>query len=51
MTDATLEKIEDWPQIPGVDYFKTKLKFQIRHSIFRNKIREGEKGIYEMLDW
>lgn len=50
-TDQVLQSIEVWPQVPEVDFFDSKLKFQIKHSIFRTKIREGEKGIMQVLDW
>ncbi len=50
-TDNALTAVTKWPKIGNVDYFKTKLTFQIQHSIFRTKIREGEKSIFQVLDW
>ena len=34
-TDQVLQNVVYWPKISDVDYFKTKLKFQIQHSLFR----------------
>lgn len=34
-TDQVLQNVGYWPKISDVDYFKSKLKFQIRHSLFR----------------
>ena len=34
-TDQVLQNVIYWPKISDVDYFKTKLKFQIQHSLFR----------------
>ena len=34
-TDQVLQNVVYWPKISEVDYFKTKLKFQIQHSLFR----------------
>ena len=50
-TDEVLQNVKYWPKISGVSYFKTKLKFQIQHSLFRTKIQEGEKSLDEVLDW
>ncbi|XP_071742958.1 uncharacterized protein [Lepeophtheirus salmonis] len=50
-TDTILQNIKNWPQIEWVNYFDTKLKFQIQHSIFRTKIRGGEATIFEVIDW
>ena len=52
VTDFVLQTVDYWPnRIADVDYFKTKLKFQIKHSLFRTKIREGNKSMIEVLDW
>jgi len=50
-TDTILQTVKTWPDLSEVSYFESKLKFQIQHSIFRTKIREGEKGIFEVLNW
>jgi len=50
-TDNLLQTIKVWPKLKNVDFFDSKLKFQIKHSIFRTKIREGDKGIMQVLDW
>ncbi|XP_059089436.1 uncharacterized protein LOC131885421 [Tigriopus californicus] len=50
-TDTVLQSVTTWPDIVWVDFFETKLKFQIQHSIFRTKIREGEKSIFDVLNW
>ena len=34
-TDQVLQNVVYWPKISEVEYFKTKLKFQIQHSLFR----------------
>ena len=34
-TDQVLQNVKYWPNIATVGYFKTKLKFQIQHSLFR----------------
>jgi len=46
-----LKNVDVWPAIDLVSFFESKLTFQIQHSIFRTKIREGEKGIFEVLKW
>ena len=38
-TDTMLQSVTTWPDIVWVDFFETKLKFQIQHSIFRTKVR------------
>ena len=50
-TDEVLQRVRYWPNIAGVSYFKTKLKFQIKHSLFRTKIQEGDKTMKEVLEW
>ena len=50
-TDHVLQNVAYWPKISNLPYFKSKLRFQIQHSLFRNKIQEGEKRISEVLDW
>lgn len=50
-TDTVLKNVDVWPSIRLVTFFESKLTFQIQHSIFRTKIREGEKGIFEVLKW
>ncbi len=50
-TDTVLKNVDVWPTIKAVSFFESKLTFQIQHSIFRTKIREGEKGIFEVLKW
>ena len=50
-TDSSLQSVNIWPTIAGVEYFKTKLKFQIKHSLFRSKIREKDKTIEEVFAW
>ena len=37
-TDQVLQNVGYWPKISDVEYFKSKLKFQIRHSLFRSEI-------------
>ena len=37
-TDQVLQNVGYWPKISDVEYFKSKLKFQIRHSLFRCEI-------------
>ena len=37
-TDTVLQSVTTWPNIEKVDFFDTKLKFQIQHSIFRTKV-------------
>ena len=34
-TDQVLQNVKYWPNIATVGYFKTKLKFQFQHSLFR----------------
>ena len=34
-TDEALQNVEYWPKISNVAYFATKLRFTIKHSIFR----------------
>ena len=46
-----LKNVDVWPTIKAVSFFESKLTFQIQHSIFRTKIREGEKTIFEVLKW
>ena len=50
-TDTMLKNVDVWPTIKAVSFFESKLTFQIQHSIFRTKIREGEKTIFEVLKW
>lgn len=50
-TDTVLKNVVIWPTITLVSFFESKLTFQIQHSIFRTKIREGAKGIFEVLKW
>ena len=37
-TDQVLQNVGYWPKISDVEYFKSKLKFQIRHSLVRWEI-------------
>ena len=37
-TDTLLQLINVWPNIQNVDFFESRLKFQIQHSIFRTKV-------------
>ena len=66
-TDQVLQNVAYWPNIATVAYFKTKLKFQIQHSLlryfnpfldiwdfywtFRTKIQDGDKNIDDVLNW
>jgi hypothetical protein len=52
-TDNALQSVKYWPKLSNinVEYLKTKLKFQIRHALFRTKIRDREKSIEEVLAW
>ena len=66
-TDQVLQNVVYWPKISKLAYFKSKLVFQIQHSLFRwgmkyalyyeidlfprNKIQEGNKKIGEVLEW
>ena len=44
-TDIALQEISYWPKlINDVSYLRSKLKFQIRHALFRTKIREKGKS-------
>ncbi|XP_023333523.1 uncharacterized protein LOC111705255 isoform X2 [Eurytemora carolleeae] len=52
-TDQILQSVQYWPQGQEFQdqYFQTKLKFQIQHSLFRTKIPDGEKSMNSVLDW
>ena len=39
-TDSLLQTIKVWPKLKNVEFFDSKLKFQIKHSIFRTKVSE-----------
>ena len=34
-TDHVLQNVAYWPKISNLPYFKSKLRFQIQHSLFR----------------
>ena len=36
-TDTVLQNVTTWPDLGVVEFFESKLKFQIQHSIFRTK--------------
>ena len=38
-TDTVLQNVTTWPDLGVVEFFESKLKFQIQHSIFRTKAR------------
>ena len=45
-TDYTLSTVRYWPDTGQIkNYFKSRLKFQIKHSLFRTKIQEGSKSV------
>ncbi|XP_071748838.1 uncharacterized protein [Lepeophtheirus salmonis] len=57
-TDRALEEVPTWPNLydttgtKGTEVFKSKLKFQIQHEVFRVKVREGRFGeITSILAW
>ena len=37
-TDNVLTSIEEWPELKNISFFKSKLNFQIQHSLFREKV-------------
>ncbi len=39
-TDTILQTVKTWPNLKNVDFFESKLKFQIQHSIFRTKVND-----------
>ena len=44
-TDVTLATVNYWPDTgQAKDYFQSRLKFQIKHALFRTKIQEGSKS-------
>ena len=50
-TDEALQNISYWPRLDQIDYLKTKLKFQIKHALFRSKIKDRDKSIEEVFNW
>ena len=50
-TDQALQNITYWPKLDQIDYLKTKLKFQIKHALFRSKIKDRDKSIEEVFNW
>lgn len=54
-TDRALEEVPTWPDLTGTEetaVFKSKLKFQIQHEVFRVKVREGKfNEITSILAW
>ena len=50
-TDEALQNITYWPKLDQIDYLKTKLKFQIKHALFRSKIKDRDKSIEEVFNW
>ena len=44
-TDEALQNVVYWPKISNVDYFASKLKFTIKHSIFRYPLIESRRPI------
>ena len=49
-TDVALQEVKHWPKIQST-HFKDKLSFTIQHNIFRNKLKEGELVMEEVLEW
>ena len=39
-TDNALQEVQYWPQLGRVDYLESKLALQIKHALFRTKIKE-----------
>jgi hypothetical protein len=51
-TDNALQIINYWPtDIAKVDYLKSKLRFQIKHALFRSKIKDREFELKEVFQW
>jgi len=53
ITDSAFEKMP-WPNIKTTDntqMFKSKLRYQIRHGDFRQRISQDEEDIQSVLDW
>ena len=44
-TDTVLQTVTTWPDISAVDFFESKLKFQIQHSIFRTKVHINKYSV------
>ena len=43
-TDTVLQNVTTWPDLGVVEFFESKLKFQIQHSIFRTKACQSSSG-------
>ena len=50
-TDNALQEVSYWPSLGKVDYLQSKLSLQIKHALFRTKIKDGEKSIDEVFKW
>ena len=50
-TDNALQEVTYWPQLGRVDYLESKLALQIKHALFRTKIKDGEKSMDEVFNW
>ena len=50
-TDKALQEVQYWPQLGRVDYLDSKLALQIKHALFRTKIKDGEKSMDQVFEW
>ena len=50
-TDNALQEVSYWPSLGKVGYLKSKLALQIKHALFRTKIKDGEKSMDEVFTW
>ena len=50
-TDNALQEVSYWPSLGKVGYLKSKLALQIKHALFRTKIKDGEKSMDEVFNW
>ena len=50
-TDSALQEVSYWPNLGKVGYLKSKLALQIKHALFRTKIKDGEKSMDEVFNW
>ena len=48
-TDGILQTMGFWPEVPNVDFFASKLKFQIKHGQFRQLV--SQESVWKLLDW
>ena len=50
-TDNALQEVSFWPNLGRVGYLQSKLSLQIKHALFRTKIKDGDKSIDEVFKW